>query len=89
MINETIVDSYLTKLEATLGDDRAFMPVFQTLLADPDVHQAEAVALASRFVAKTADSTARSKALDRILKRHDSLASFKLKQRAMAGRSAA
>lgn len=89
MINETIVSTYLTKLEAALGDDRAFLPVFEALKADPEVQQAEAVALASKFVARTPDSTARGKALERVLKRHAALASFKLKQRAMAGRSAA
>lgn len=89
MPNETVVSTYLAKLEATLGDDRAFLPVFEALKADPAVQQPEAVALATKFVAKTADGTARSKALDRVLKRHAALASFKLKQRAMAGRSAA
>ena len=89
MFNEALVSDYLAKLEKALGDDRAFAPIFEHLKADPKVQQAEAVALASRFVAKTADSTARSKALDRVYKRHASLASFKLKQRAMAGRSAA
>ena len=89
MINETVVSTYLTKLEAAPGDDRAFLPVFEALKADPDVHQAEAVALASKFVAKTAESTARAKALERVMKRHAALASFRLKQRAMAGRSAA
>ena len=89
MINEQIVSNYLARLQAALGDDRAFLPIYERLLTDPLVQQPEAVALASQFVAKTADSTARSKALERILKRHMSLASFKLKQRAMAGRSAA
>jgi hypothetical protein len=89
VINENIVLTYLSKLEAALGDDRAFPHVFEALKSDPDVHQAEAVALASKFVAKTAESTARGKALERVWKRHAALASFKLKQRAMAGRSAA
>jgi hypothetical protein len=89
VINETIVSTYLTKLEAALGDDRAFLPIFEALQADREVHQAEAVALATKFVAKTADSTPRGKALERVLKRHAALASFRLKQRAMAGRSAA
>lgn len=89
VINENIVSTYLIKLEAALGDDRAFLPVYEALKADPKVQQAEAVALASKFVARTPDSTARSKALERVLKRHSALASFKLKQRAMAGRSAA
>jgi hypothetical protein len=89
VFNENIVLSYLAKLEAALGDDRAFTPIFETLRADSAVHQAEAVALATKFVAKTPDSTPRSKALERVWKRHSSLASFRLKQRAMAGRSAA
>ena len=89
VINETVVLTYLPKLEAALGDDRTFLPVFEALKADPEVHQAEAVALASKFVAKTAESTPRAKALERVLKRHAALASFRLKQRAMAGRSAA
>ena len=89
VINETIVSTYLTKLEGALGDDRAFLPIFEALKADPQVSQAEPVALASKFVAKTAESTARAEALERVLKRHAALASFRLKQRAMAGRSAA
>jgi hypothetical protein len=89
VIDETVVSTYSTKLEAALGDDRTFLPVFEALKADPAVQQPEAVALATKFVAKTAESTARAKALERVLKRHAALASFKLKQRAMAGRSAA
>lgn len=89
VINENVVLTYLSKLEAALGDDRAFLPVFEALKADQQVQQAEAVALATKFVAKTANSTPRGKALERVLKRHAALASFRLKQRAMAGRSAA
>jgi hypothetical protein len=89
VINQNVVATYLAKLEAALGDDRAFLPVFETLKSDPQVQQGEAVELASKFVAKTAESTARAKALERVLKRHSALASFRLKQQAMAGRSAA
>ena len=89
VINEAIVSTYVTKLEATLGDEMAFLPLFNQLKADGAVGQPEAVAIASRFVAKTASSTGRGQALERVWKRHASLASFKLKQRAMAGRSAA
>ena len=89
MINENLVSAYLSRLEAALGDDREFTPIFEALQTDAEVRQAEAVALASRFVAKTADSTPRAKALERVYKRHASLSSFRLKQRAMAGRSAA
>ena len=89
MINESLVASYVTKLTKALGDDRSFMSVFRALEADIDVRQAEAVAISSAFVAHTADSTSRARALERVLRRHENLASFKLKQRAMAGRSAA
>jgi hypothetical protein len=87
--NEAVVQTYLGKLQAALGDNRAFLPLFEQLSTDASVRQAEAVELASLFVAKTSDGTSRAKALERVLKRHQSLASFKLKQRAMAGRSAA
>jgi hypothetical protein len=88
-MKDTLLMSYLAKLEAALGSDREFLPLYEELKSDPEIRQAEAVELASRFVARTADSTSRAKALERILKRHSALASFKLKQRAMAGKSAA
>jgi hypothetical protein len=89
MINDTIVVTYLAKLEAALGDDARFVPIFEALKADPQVQQIEAVAIASQFVARTPESTAKSKALEKVWRRHSALATFKLKQRAMAGRSAA
>jgi hypothetical protein len=89
LMNEKLVNSYLGKLEASLGEERRFMDVYNELLEDQAIQQAEAVAIASRFVAPTAASTPRGKALERVLRRHSSLASFKLKQRATAGRSAA
>jgi hypothetical protein len=89
MFDETVVASYVAKLNETLGDDRAFMMIFNLLINDEKVRHDEAVAIASGFVAPTAMSTTRAKALERILRRHQNLASFKLKQRAMAGRSAA
>jgi hypothetical protein len=89
VLDENIITAYVAKLTETLGDDKAFTPIFEALKADHTVHQSEAVEIATRFVAKTAESTPRSKALERVWKRHAALASFKLKQRAMAGRSAA
>ncbi len=89
MLNQNIVTDYLPRLEAALGDDTKFQQLFDTLKADPEVRQAEAVELASQFVAKTPNSTSRAKALERVYQRHASLANFRLKQRAMSGRSAA
>jgi hypothetical protein len=89
VINEAKVANYLLRLKAALGDNKTFLPIFEAIKADPEIRQAEAVELATQFVARTAPSTTRAKALERVLKRHTSLASFKLKHEAMAGRSAA
>ncbi len=89
VIDVELVNDYLRRLEAALGDEAKFRPVFTKLGNDAAVGQPEAVELASLFVARTAASTSRAKALERIEKRHANLAMFKLKQRAMQGRSAA
>jgi hypothetical protein len=88
-MNEKVVTAYLAKLEASLGDDDAFMRVFDTLRADPEVRQVEAVGLAGRFVSPMAASTSKAKAFERILRRHQNIISFDRKQRAVRGRSAA
>lgn len=88
-MNTAIVEAYLVRLQAALGVDEAFPALLKELADDPAVKQPEAVEIASRFVAKTAASTARKKALERIADRHLSLMTFKLKQRAVGGRSAA
>jgi hypothetical protein len=89
MIDRDLVSNYLQRLQSALGDDHAFIPIFERLNADPAIRQVEAIELASKFVAETAESTSRAKALERVLQRHRTLASFKAKQRAMGGRSAA
>ena len=88
-MDEAVVTSYAARLQATLGDDSAFMSVFRQLSTDKNVRQPEAAAILSRFIAPSAASTAKAEALDRILSRHQSLYTFTLKQRAIGGRSAA
>ena len=88
-MNEALVSAYLTRLQAAVGDEQAFMPIFEELRKDKGVKQVEAVALASRFVFELTPSTPKGKALDRIRQRHKDLYLFRLKQDAMAGRSAA
>jgi len=88
-MNEKLVETYAAELKATLGSAR-FEEIFARLKDDPDVRQDEAVGLASLLLeASVAPSTGRGAALGRILKLHNSLARFKLKQRAVGGRSAA
>ena len=88
-MDEAIVMSYLAKLAPVLGDNDGFMPISDELSTDKSVKQPEAVALASRLVFELAASTPRTKALDRIRQKHKDLYMFRLKQRAMDGRSAA
>lgn len=88
-MNEKLVKAYAEELAAALGSAR-FEEIFARLKEDADVRQDEAVAIASLLLeASVAPSTARGTALARILKLHNSLATFKLKQRAVGGRSAA
>jgi len=89
VMDETLVAGYLAKLEATLGDDEAFMSVFAEMKNDKAVRQVEAVGLASRFVSPMPASTTKAAALERILRRHKNIVGFDLKQRAVGGRSAA
>jgi len=88
-MNDTLIKQYAAKITAVLGDS-SFELLFDRLKDDSEVRQDEAVALASILLeAPVAPSTSRGTALGRILKLHNSLATFKLKQRAVGGRSAA
>jgi hypothetical protein len=88
-MNERLVKTYAAQLRAALGN-ADFEDVFASLRGDAEVKQPEAAAITSLLLeAPVAPSTARGTALARILKLHNSLATFKLKQRAVRGRSAA
>ena len=86
-MDDSIVKQYAEELKSNLGMPK-FDSVFNRLKVDPMVRQDEAVAIASLLLdAKVATSTARGTALGRISKLHNSLVTFKLKQRAVGGRS--
>lgn len=88
-MNDNLVKRYVTEVAAALGE-KQFEALFAKLTDDIDVGQDEAIALTSIILdAPVAPSTTRGAALKRILKLHNSLATFKLKQRAVGGRSAA
>jgi hypothetical protein len=88
-MNEQLVKSYAKELSDALGNP-AFNEIFARLKDDASIRQDEAIGIASQLLeAPVAPSTARGAALARILKLHNSLATFKLKQRAVRGRSAA
>lgn len=87
-MNDHLVDDYVRRLEAALGDDAKFEPLLAELRADERVGQAEAIAIASRFYGPTRKSTSRPKAIARIRERHVELMTFK-RQPSTAGRPAA
>jgi hypothetical protein len=88
IVDEAFVDEYVRKLEAALGDEGKFGEAFSELVADERVGQPEAVAIATKFVGRTAKGTSRPKALDRIRDRNTKLVNFK-RQTSTSGRSAA
>lgn len=85
-MNENLITDYVARLEQALGDDEKFLPIIDEL---SNVAVAELVAIASKFVAPMAASSSKKSALERIRKRHENLTSFKRKQKAVGGRSAA
>ncbi len=88
-MDEAVVKAYAAQLKAALGTSE-FEMIFTRLCDDRAVRQEEAVAIASLLLeARIAPSTARGTALGRITKLHNSLVTFKLKQKAVGGRSAA
>jgi hypothetical protein len=81
-----LVDAYLDRLEEVLGDEQKFSAVYEALTADKRIAQAEAVELASRFLAPIAKSTSRPKALRRVLYRHEKLLESRAVSASMAAR---
>jgi len=76
-MDRSLVDGYLKRLEAALGDDAAFRDLFREIDGDKRVTRVEAVELASRFLGPTPPATSRPKALQRLLHRHQKLMDFK------------
>lgn len=88
-MNKQVVDRYAIDLRRTLGASD-FQQTFEKLSNDSEVKQPEAVAILGYLLeSSVAPSTPKAAALARILKLHTSLATFKLKQRAVGGKSAA
>jgi hypothetical protein len=87
-MNDSLIDDYVKRLEAALGDERRFRSLLEELLADERVAQPEAVTIASRFYGRVPKGTSRAKAFERIKERQEKLMEFK-KRPSTAGRSAA
>lgn len=87
-VDDHLVDDYVKRLEAALGDDAKFEPLLQELQADERVGQVKAVAIASQFYGQTRKGTTRPKALERVRARQAKLMKFK-RQPSTSGRPAA
>lgn len=88
-MDKTIVAKHLKALNKALGDDHLFLLAMKAMKEERSVMQPEAVGIASKFVAPMSASTSKKLAFEKILERHQSLMSFKRRQRAVGGRSAA
>jgi len=87
-MDETLIDDYVRRLEAALGNDSRFKLLFEELRADQRITQREAVSIASRFYGRTPARTSRPKAFGRIWERHENIMAFK-RQPSAASRPAA
>jgi hypothetical protein len=86
VLREEVVERHLRRLEQTLGDDPGFSAAYRELDHDPTVGALEIAALVKRFTDTAPKS--RAAALKKILARHRSLLSSKMKSESRAGRSA-
>jgi hypothetical protein len=68
-----LVESYLKRLQAALGNEEMFRSLYSEPKADKRVEKAEAIQIASRSVTPMAPSTTRTKALQKVLWRHERL----------------
>lgn len=83
-----LIESYLQRLEASLGNDAVFRSLNRELAADKHVGRTEAVEIASRFMETLAPSTSRPKALQKILYRHEKLLESRAASSTIGGKAA-
>jgi hypothetical protein len=89
LLIEDLINDYLKRLEAALGDRDAFARIFESLRNDARVERDIAVRIAGRFAGQVSPGASRQKALARILERHQKLMSFKVRSKSVSGKSAA
>jgi hypothetical protein len=75
-VNQLLVEQYAQLLQNALGDDSAFMSIYDRLKNDKAMTQKETAALANKFNGPMAPSTPKKKAMARVLSRHRKLIEF-------------
>ncbi len=88
-MNVEIVNSYVVRLLAALGDADAFAAVYSDLEHDSAVRQPEAAGIAKSFYGDASPRLAKSEAFRRIRLRQNAIMDSRAKSRAQAGKSAA
>jgi len=83
-----LVETYLRRLEAALGNDGLFRAVYRELSADKNITKIEAIEIASRFFEPMAQSATRPKALKKILSRHEKLLDSRDASKSIGGQAA-
>lgn len=83
-----LIENYLQRLEAALGNDGLFRAVFNELSADRNITKVEAIEIASRFFEPLAQSATRPKALRKILYRHEKLLDARSGAKSIGGQAA-
>lgn len=85
---QELVDSYLQRLEAALGNEGMFRIVYRELSADKRADREAVIEIASRFFETTPASTSRPKALQKVLCRHEKLMESRRASSSIGGRAA-
>lgn len=86
--HDKLVADTAKRLRDLLGQD-GFEPLLRDIVKNKSVRPADMVAIAAAMDSELPAKTSKRKAAERLISRHRNLATFKAKQRAMAGRSAA
>ena len=86
--HDKLVADTAKRLRDLLGQD-GFGPLLRDIVKNKSVRPADMVAIAAAMDSELPAKTSKKKTAERLLSRHKSLATFKAKQRAMPGRSAA
>ena len=83
-----LIESYLQKLEAALGNEGMFRIAYRELSADKRADREAVIEIATRFYEPTPASTSRPKALQKILHRHEKLMESRGASSAIGGKAA-
>ncbi len=83
-----LIKDFSARLTEAMGEEE-FEPLLNTIVKGKRIRKPEMLAIAKEMGSDIPASASKKRAINRLLSRHESVATFKAKKRAMAGRSAA